>query len=94
MLQKALTFALLEDDRKRMVIVCTVLVLKADAVGGSIRETLRLFGDGGHESGGCGLGNSPAGGDGGGRFQCCAKSDVHLEISKSGIEMPWNQNLL
>ena len=60
----ALTFALLENDGEWMVVVCAVLVLQIDAVGGSVRETLRLFGDGGHESGGCGLGDSPAGGSG------------------------------
>ena len=79
--EKLLTFAFLENNGEWMVVVRAVLVLKTDAVGGSIRETLCLFSDGGHESGGCGLGNSPAGGDGGGRFQCCAKGDVHLEKS-------------
>lgn len=72
-----LTFALLQDNWKRMVIMRTVLVLKADAVGGGVRETFHLFGDGGHESGGRGLGNCTARGSGGGRLERCAKGDVH-----------------
>ena len=84
-----LTFALLQDNWKRMVIVCTVLVLKADAVGGSVRETFHLFGDGGHESGGRGLGNCTARGSGGGRLERCAKGDVH-----GGNGNECNQNLL
>ena len=84
-----LTFALLQDNWKRMVIVCTVLVLKADAVGGSVRETFHLFGDGGHESGGRGLGNCTARGSGGGRLERCAKGDVH-----GGNGNECNQHLL